>query len=94
MADTLQNITLPADTWVNIYTHPVVVAAGITVGTQISAQNIGQTSVRVHAGADAPTGTDGYRTISIDDVFANAAGDTGAWMMSLVFDGLTNVRAE
>lgn len=94
MADTLQDITLPADTWVNIYAHPIIVAAGISVGDLISAQNTGQTRIMVHAGATMPTSTSGERIIRPDVVWSNDAGDAGAWMMSSVIDGLVNVRAE
>ena len=94
MADTLDNIDLPANTWVNLYAHPVLVAAGIAVGTQISAQNLGSNRVLVHAGATEPTSTSGFRAIKPDSVWQNDSGDTGAWMMSQVVAGLTNARAE
>lgn len=94
MADTLENIVLPANTWVNIYLHPTIVAAGITVGEQISSQNIGSTSIRLFAGATAPTTSDGYRTSEQNEIWVNDSGDAGAWFYSSVFDGLVNVRAE
>lgn len=94
MADTLQDITLPANTWVNIYTQPVIVAAGITVGTAISAQNTGQTRISANAGATQPTSTSGERVIPQTQVWSNDSGDSGAWFYSPVFDGLVNVRAE
>lgn len=94
MADTLQDIALTADTWVNIYTHPVMVAAGVTVGTQISVQNKGSNRVFLHAGADMPTETDGSRSLRPDEIFTNETNDTGAWVMSRLVDGIINARAE
>ncbi len=95
MADTLDNIDLPANTWVNLYAHPVLVAAGIAVGTQISVQNLGGgASIQVHAGANEPASTDGYRVIAIGQVWQNDSGDTGAWVRSPVISGLVNARAE
>ena len=93
MADTLQNISIPHGVWLNVYTHPIITAAGISVGDQISTQNLGDNSVLTHAGATAPTSADGYRAIKTLDVWANDAGDTGAWVFSRFADGLINVRA-
>lgn len=93
MADTLDNIEITANTWVNLYAHPIIVAAGISVGTQISMQNLGETTLRVHAGAAMPTSTSGFREVSADMVWVNDSGDTGAWVLSPILDGLSNVRA-
>ena len=87
MADTLANITLPSDTWVNLYA-----ASGISVGTQIQTQNVGQTRVRLHTGATAPTSSGGFNIIPPDsEPLVNQATSAGEWAFSETSNGLVNV---
>ena len=57
MGNTLPDIRLPADTWVNIYQ-----ANSISGTPQMVIQNIGQTRVRYHHGQNPPTSADGFLT--------------------------------
>lgn len=87
MADTLPNIPLPANTWVDLYAE-----SGITPGTQILTQNIGASNIRLHASLAEPT-VEGYRRAAAGQEAINDAGDSGAWAYSPVVDGLVNVKA-
>jgi hypothetical protein len=82
MANTINNITIPANTPVNLYAAPAVLAAGITAGDQISVQNLGSVPLKLFSGASAPTGASGYRQCGPGEVWTNQAGDTGAWVTS------------
>ena len=87
MADTLKNVRLPADTWVDLYA-----TSGISTGTQIQTQNVSQTRVRLHTGATAPDETDGFNILSPDTVpFVNQSSSAGEWALSETSDGLVNV---
>lgn len=92
MADTLQNIPLPASTWVNLYLSAPVAGAGIVVGDRLSLQNIGESVIRVNSGATQPTSSSGFREISPGEIWSNEAGDSGAWAFSPVIGGLVNIR--
>ena len=88
MADTLNNIPLPADTWVDLYA-----ASGITVGLPMVSQNLGGTTIRLTAKATSPLITDGYNELAPgNDVFSNENADSGAWAFSPVIDSLINVK--
>jgi hypothetical protein len=80
MANTIENITIPAGTPVNLYTAPAVLAAGIVAGDKISVQNLGAVPLKLFSGASSPTGVSGYRQCAPGDVWANQDGDTGAWV--------------
>lgn len=84
MADTLQNIKLPANTWVNLYA-----ASGILVGTQITVKNLSTVGVKLNAQAGTPTQADAesnengsYAPLNSFDSSINDSGDTGAWAYS------------
>lgn len=87
MADTLPNVSLPAGTWVNLYT-----ATGIAVGTQIIVQNICNATVRVATKATAPLVTDGHNIILPGQEKMNPTSASGAWAFCKS-DGGVNVRA-
>ncbi len=53
MKSTISNIILPANTWVNIYLAPAIVAAGIVVGDRLSFVKI-KGSVDLNFGATKP----------------------------------------
>tara|TARA_R110000782_G_C14528034_1_gene381979 strand:+ start:277 stop:564 length:288 start_codon:yes stop_codon:yes gene_type:complete len=93
MADTIQNIKLTANTWINLYA-----ASGITVGVQIVIENLTTLPVKHHAGTTVPTDaekdneTGSFQRIMAYDEKVNDLGDAGAWAYSSVADGLVNVK--
>jgi hypothetical protein len=74
MANTLNNVILPAMTWVDLYA-----ATGLTVGAKISVQNLTTGDVRVVSKATMPTSADGFNYIRPQMSAVNQAGDSGAW---------------
>ena len=87
MADTLANVVLPLGTWVNLYT-----ATGLTVGTQIQVQNVGNVPVRVVSQAATPTDASGFNLIRPRSLtFVSQTTPTGAWARADRADGLVNV---
>ena len=74
MANTLPNIPLPANTWVDLYA-----ASGIAVGTQITVQNLCDFNIRLCSKAIVPMITDGYQIILQAQTATNQSGDLGAW---------------
>lgn len=91
MADTLDNVPLPANVWVDLYA-----ATGLAVGVALSAQNVGTTDVRLAVqAAQPPADHDGYVIIQRDPglFFRNNIGDAGAWALSPHADGKLNVQA-
>ena len=87
MADTLQNIKLPANEWVDLYAE-----SGIAVGTQILTENLTQTPAKLYAGATAPIDNLSFSRLMQYEEKINDVGDTGAWAKSEVVDGLVNVK--
>ena len=93
MADTLQNIKLPANTWVDLYD-----ATGIDVGTQIVLQNLSSVHVKLHTSATQPSDVDAesnelgsFNRIGSYGSIVNDSGDSGAWAYAHS-DGLVNVK--
>ena len=86
MPDTLQNIRLTAQTWINIYAE-----SGITVGDQILVQNIGVCDVYLTSQAAQPTEYTAYQMIERSQFSINDQGDAGAWAYCHS-GGLINVR--
>ena len=87
MADTLANVVLPSGTWVNLYT-----ATGLTVGTQIQVQNVGNVPVRVVSQAAEPTDASGFNLIRPRSLtFVSQTTPTGAWARADRANGLVNV---
>ncbi len=93
MADTLQNIELQPNTWVDLYA-----TSGIPVGTQITVENLSSTHVKLNAGATQPTiemanasASGAYTPVTGYDSATNESGDTGAWAYSHSL-GLVNVK--
>lgn len=77
MADTLENITLTANTWTDLYAE-----TGIAVGTAIKVQNIGVADVYLTVSASTPSlDLDRYNVVQRENgVFLrNDEGSTGAW---------------
>jgi hypothetical protein len=86
MADTLPNITIPEQTWVDLYA-----ASGIAIGTQILVQNIGACDIYLTSQASQPTDDTAHQIIKRSQFAINDAGDTGAWAYCRE-GGLVNVR--
>lgn len=80
MANTIENVTIPAGVPVNLYTVPAVLAAGIVAGEKISVQNLGAVPLKLFAGPSAPNAASGYRQCQPGDVWINHTGDAGAWV--------------
>ena len=87
MADTLPNIELTDNEWVDLYA-----ASGIVVGTKIVVQNLGVPAVYLSTSATSPDDTDAFQILQFGIEAANEAGDSGAWAMCLNSNGLVNVR--
>ena len=90
MADTLSNVALPNNTWVDLYD-----ATGITVGTRILVQNLGSDVIRLTTQAATPLIThDAFQELhfSTNIGMVNDTGDLGAWAFSENVEGLVNVR--
>jgi len=87
MANTLPNIPLPANTWVDLYA-----ASGITVGTQITLTNIGPVNVNLCTKATTPNISDGFEPVKPFESKTNPSGASGAWAFSTSATGV-NVKA-
>jgi hypothetical protein len=78
MADTLPDIELPANTWVDLYA-----ASGIAVGTRIIAMNKGSMRINAATSAAAPIDNRGA-PVAPNETFVNQTGDSGAWVKSQI----------
>lgn len=88
MANTLPNVQLPANTWVDIYLE-----TGIVAGTQIAIENLTYQACQITVAASIPTGdAAGYSLLHGYDAVATENGDTGVYIRCLGSDGLINVR--
>jgi len=89
MADTLPNIPLPRNTWVDLYA-----ASGIAVGTRIKVSSlITDAVIRVHTSSTEPAADAGYTPIKALEFATNNAGESGAWAMCKTKDAIVNVEA-
>lgn len=86
MSDTLPNIILPPQTWVDLYAQ-----SGINVGLQILAQNIGVCDVYLTTQTIQPSDDSAHQIIKRGQFAINDAGDSGAWAYCRM-GGLINVR--
>jgi hypothetical protein len=86
MADTLSNIVLPPQTWVDLYAQ-----SGVGVGVQILAQNIGVCDVYLTSQAAQPTDDTAHQIVRRSQFAINDFGDSGAWAYCRE-GGLVNVR--
>ena len=78
MATSLPSVTIPANTWVDIYD-----ATGIVLGTQIILQNIGSSEVDLVESATQPASSIGHNSLPPREFFTNSASAVGAWGFSL-----------
>ena len=80
MTDTLKNIPLVRNQWVNLYAQ-----SGIPVGTQIIAENLTDTPGKLYAGANPPVDADendGYFSRLMQySKSMNDSGDDGLWAL-------------
>jgi len=95
MADTRPDITLPANTQVDLYA--ALNAQGgfpaVSVGTQISVQNKGGVKIELRTKATTPSSTDGSNDLDIgNQQFVNETGDSGAFAFSPGVESIINVR--
>lgn len=91
MAETLANVDIPANSWVDLYA-----LTGLAVGTAISVQNIGSADVYLTvAAAQPPVDHNAYNVISRNTGvwLRNTSGDIGAWGFCPNADGKLSVRA-
>lgn len=87
MADSLPNITVDSESWIDLYD-----ASGITVGNQLVVQNVGQTRILLHTGASAPDDTVGFNVLPVNSIpYVNQENSTGEWAKSVDADGSVNV---
>lgn len=87
MADTLQNVKLDANTWVDLYD-----ASGIPVGVKINVELLTNTPVNLTTKATEPVLSDGNSKMQVGSrFFTNDTGDSGAWAYSPDSDSVVNV---
>lgn len=87
MADTLPNILIPPNQWVDLYQ-----ASGIAVGTQIRVKILGNGELKLAVSESQPTSLSAYDVL-VDKTqpLVNSAGDSGAWAYSVSSEVLINV---
>jgi hypothetical protein len=78
MADSLPQIVLPSGQWIDLYAE-----TGITVGTQIIVQNVGNANARLTESATEPEyingSVKGYNRIIPSQYLTSATTPVGAW---------------
>jgi len=83
----MPNVTLPPETWVDLYA-----VSGVTVGTQIDVVNITPNDARVVESATQPTGSDDFIPVLFNgNIARNSTGSAGAWALC-VGGGAVDVR--
>lgn len=90
MPDSTENVTVTVGQWVDLYA-----ITGLSVGTQISVENIGSSDIYLTVLATLPTPDyDKYDVVRAGGLPAkNTAGDSGAWAYSPNREGKLSVRA-
>ena len=74
MATSLPPVKIPSGTWVDLYSE-----TGISPGTKIIIQNLGDSKVRVSESSTIPTLQSGYNVLSPNGYLTNTASNVGAW---------------
>lgn len=93
MADTLPNIRIPANTWVNLYQ-----LSGILVGTAIVVENISVRDILLTVSRDEPAAPviNSIGAFNIlkrnGDKLRNSLNDTGAWAYCTNSEARVSVR--
>ena len=90
---TLQNSTLPAGVWVNLYTE-ISVSKGSTVavGTPLGVEHISGYDIRLNVSAASPAAGSGYTGLRQGEYAENEPGDPGFWALSPFIDATINLR--
>jgi len=88
MSDTLQNIPIQPNTWVDLYSQ-----SGINAGTKINTFNVGASDIRLAVSPTEPdVDSDSYIVLKPRlEPFINNSGDSGLWAFSGNCTGLVNV---
>lgn len=89
MPDTIQNITIPQNQWVDLYA-----LSSIAVGTQITVENTGDIDIYLSVQAAQPAiGTDNYNILARNNGvrLQNTKDDLGAWAYCNGSDGKINL---
>lgn len=85
MADTLPNVSVPGNTWVELYA-----ATGITPGAALFVENLGVSPLRIAIQETTPlAGHDAHRILETDETI----GGVGVWVFSQSDAGKVNARA-
>ncbi len=77
MATSLTPVTVPKNTWVDIYA-----ASGITPGTQMIIQNTGSSEAKLYESAVQPIASTGYNIIPPRLYLTSETIPVGAWAFS------------
>lgn len=77
MATSLTPVTLPANTWIDLYDD-----TGISVGVQLIIQNIGSDEARLSESAVEPISTTGYNNLLLNTYLTSTSTPVGAWAIS------------
>lgn len=87
MADTLQNISVTAETWIEVYA-----LTSITPGVPVSIQNTGVTDLYYSISAiEPPKNSDKYKIFRRGDTINLNSGDLSVWVFSPQVKGLINL---
>lgn len=92
MSDTIQNITIPQNQWVDLYA-----LSSIAVGTQITVENTGDIDIYLSVQAAQPAiGTDNYNILARNNGvrLQNSKDDAGAWAYCNGSSGKINICVE
>lgn len=88
MADTLPNVPLTANTWIDLYAE-----SGITVGVKIAVENLGVPDVFLTEQAAQPVDLSSYNIVKREGPqMQNNVGALGAWAFCPNANGRVNVR--
>ena len=79
MATSLPRVTIPANTWVDLYD-----ATGISVGTQLIIQNTGRDQARLSESSGIPASTTGTNNLLVNAYLTSATTPIGAWAFSSI----------
>lgn len=95
MADTRPNITIPANTWVDVYAalNAQVGFPSVPVGTQIRVKLLGGSEVKLVTQSTQPTNLNAFDVlVSRTTPVINDSGDSEAWAYTVGSDSLINVE--
>ena len=90
MTDTLPNIIIPSNTWVNLYGR-----AGVVIGDIIAVQNVGSVNIYLSSRQIKPeNSSDSYSVLHrhTGNWMRNEDGDLGAWAYAPNTDGKLSIK--